>query len=152
MKALSIPKLELQAALLATRLEEEICKALTISINHVFKYIDSTTVLRWLHVPLNQPVFVANLVGQILEITTVDEWCHVDTGNNLADTGNRGIAAEALKDSSWIQGPSFLRTRDWPVCPIVKVVTKINIPLTILLISHQILSQTCHQLNPHQLA
>ena len=36
MKALSIPKLELQAALLATRLKEEILKGLTFRVTDIF--------------------------------------------------------------------------------------------------------------------
>ena len=127
MKAFSIPKLELQASLLATRLKIDIMKALSIPINDVFKWNDSTTVLQWLHSTAKQPVFVANRVGEILEVTTVHEWYHVDTENNPADTGTRGIAAEALKDSSWTQGPSFLRTSDWPFRPNVDVITKIKL-------------------------
>ena len=46
MKALSIPKLELQAALLATRLKNDIMTALTISINHVYMWTDITTALQ----------------------------------------------------------------------------------------------------------
>ena len=38
MKALYIPKLELQAFLLATRLKDDILKALTISIDHVYMW------------------------------------------------------------------------------------------------------------------
>ena len=49
MKALSIPKLELQAALLATRLKEEILKGLTFKVTDIFMWTDSTTVLQWLH-------------------------------------------------------------------------------------------------------
>ena len=29
-------------------------------------------------------------------------------GDNLADTGTRGILAECLEESSWVRGPSFL--------------------------------------------
>ena len=100
MKAISIPKLELQASLLATRLKIDIMKALLIPINDVFMWTDNTTVLQWLHSTAKQPLFVAIRVGEILEVTTVDEWYHVNTENNAADTGTRGIAAEALKDGS----------------------------------------------------
>ena len=62
-----------------------------------------------------------------MEVITVDQWYHVDTESNPADTGTRGIAAEALKDSSWTQGPSFLRISDWPFRPNVEVITKIKL-------------------------
>ena len=60
MKAISIPKLELQASLLATRLKIDIMKAFSIPINDVFMWTDSTNVLQWLHSTAKQPVFVAN--------------------------------------------------------------------------------------------
>ena len=49
MKALSIPKLKLQAALLPTRLKEEILKGFTFKVTDIFMWTDSTTVLQWLH-------------------------------------------------------------------------------------------------------
>ena len=45
MNALSIPKLELQAALLATRLKEEILKGLTFKVTDIFMWTDNTTAL-----------------------------------------------------------------------------------------------------------
>ena len=74
MKALSIPKLELQAALLATRLKEDVLKALTIPVsNTTFIGTDSTTVLQWLSSGSKQPTFVANRIEENLESTTVDQ-------------------------------------------------------------------------------
>ena len=124
MKALSIPKLELQAALLVTRLKDDILTALTVGINHVYMWTDSTTVLQWLNSTEKLPVFVANRVGEILESTTIDEWHHVLIGDNPADTGTREISLEALKDSSWVIGPSILRTTDWPFLPDERVSIK----------------------------
>ena len=49
MKALSIPKLELRAALLATRLKDDTLKARIVKINHVCMWTVSTTVLQWLN-------------------------------------------------------------------------------------------------------
>ena len=124
MKALSIPKLELQAALLATRLRDDILTALTLCINHVYMWTDKTTVLQWLNSTEKLPVFVANRVGEILESTFIDEWHQVLSGNSPADTGTRGISSEALKHSSWVIGPSILRTTDWPFIPDEGVINK----------------------------
>ena len=62
MKVLTVPKLELQAALLASRLREEICEALTIHIQRTFMWTNSATVLQWLNSIEKQPIFVANCV------------------------------------------------------------------------------------------
>ena len=73
MKALTIPTLELQAALLAARLKDGIHKAPTLTVKPTLMWTDSTTVLQWLHSLDNQPVFVANIVTEIFGLTTVDE-------------------------------------------------------------------------------
>ena len=127
MKALSIPKLEIQSALLATRLKDDILTARTVSLNHVYMWTDSTTVLQWLNYSEKLPVFVANRVGEILQLTTIDEWHHVLSGDSPADTVTRGISLEALKDSSWVIGPSILRTTDWPFTPDERVINKIRL-------------------------
>ena len=48
MKALSMPKIERQATLLATRSKYDILKALTFNIDHVYMWTVSTTFLQWL--------------------------------------------------------------------------------------------------------
>ena len=127
MKALSIPKLELQAALLATRLKQEILKGLTFKVTDIFMWTDSTNVLQWLHSCSKLPVFVGNRTGEILESTTTDQWHHILSGDNPADTGTRGISSEALKKSSWVIGPSILRTTDWPFKSDTRVIDKIRL-------------------------
>ena len=127
MNMLSNPKLELQAALLASRLKNDIEKALTLSISKVFMWTDSTTVLQLLKLTSKQPVFVANRVAEILESTSIDQWFHVLSGDNPADTGTRGIAADSLKQSSWVNGPSFLKTSDWPFNSSREVTDKIRL-------------------------
>ena len=125
MKALSIPKLELQPALLATRLKDDILTAPSVSINHVYMWTDSTQVLQWLNSSDKFTVFVANRVGEILESTTINEWHHILSGDSPADTGTRVISLEALKDSTRVIGPSILRTTDWPFIPDERVIKKI---------------------------
>ena len=117
MKALTIPKLELQASLLAARLREEVEKALTLEISKTFMWSDSTTVLQWIHSLDKQPVFVANRVAEILDLTTADEWNYVKSSENPADAGTRGLSAKTLLDSSWLKGPEFLKSSDWPFKP-----------------------------------
>ena len=117
MKALTIPKLELQASLLAARLRKVLENALTVRVDNTFMWTDSTTVLQWLHSLEKQPVFVTNRVAEILEPTTADEWNHVKSIDNPADAGTRGLSANSLRDSPWLKGPSFLRTHDWPFKP-----------------------------------
>ena len=105
MNALTIPKL--QAALLAARLRTQVQRMWT----------DSTTLLQWLHSLEKQPVFVANRVAEILELTTADEWYHVQSADNPADAGTRGLSAKALLQSSWLNGCEFLKTDQWPFKP-----------------------------------
>ena len=47
------------------------------------------------------------------------------SGDNPAETGTRGISSEALKDSSWVIGPSILSTTDWPFIPDERLINKI---------------------------
>ena len=127
MKTLTVPKLELQAALLAARLREEICKALTEPVQNTFMWTESTTVLQWLNSLDKQPIFVANRVSEILEGTSVDQWHHVASHANPADAGTRGMSSEALQKSSWLHGSQFLRTSDFPFQPNTYVVKNIKL-------------------------
>ena len=112
MKLLTVPKLELQAALPAARLCGDIHQALTRPTDNTFLWSDSTTVLQWLQSTAKQPIFIANTVCEILELTTIDKWNYVSSSDNPADAGSRGLSAEALKSSSWYLGPALLRSGD----------------------------------------
>ena len=119
MKASSIPKLEKQAALLASRLKNDILRALSIDLTRFFVGTDSTKVLQWLPSVDKLPTLVANRACEIKELATVDQWFHVNSGDNPADTGTRGISAE----NSWVAGPSFLLGNEWPFNPNLDVVS-----------------------------
>ena len=117
MKVMTVPKLELQAALLAARLKREIMQAITVSVNQVFMWTDSTTVIQWINSNEKQPIFVANRVCEILEYTSVDQWNHDATKDNPADAGTRGMSAEVLQLSSWVNGPHLLINSSFPFVP-----------------------------------
>ena len=126
MKVMTVPKLELQAALLAARLKQDICQALKVKVNRVFMWNDSTTVLQWLNSATKHPIFIANRVCEILEHTSVDEWNHVASSDNPADAGTRGMSAEVLQSSSRVRSPDFLRTKQFPFEPSTEVVNNVN--------------------------
>ena len=117
MNSLTIPNLELEAALLASRLKRHVEASLTLAIEKVYMWSDSSAVLQWLHSPEKQPVFVANRISEISDAPTGDEWAHLSSTNNPADVVTRGMSSDELKNSAWVNRPEFLRTEDWPFQP-----------------------------------
>ena len=117
MRHLSIPQLELQAAVMAVRLKEQIVKEHEMKINSCSFWSDSTTVLQWIHSShRKQQVFLANRVAEILDTTDVSQWKQVGGINNPADIGTRAINIEELKRSEWLTWPAWLKRpeSEWP--------------------------------------
>ena len=118
LKVISIPRLELQAAVLATRIARMIASEHKIKITRRLFWCDSKSVLQWIRKdPRDFKVFVANRLGEIRESTEISEWKWVPSKENAADDGTR-IAPESLNnDSRWFVGPPFLRKPEtqWPI-------------------------------------
>ena len=129
MKVMTVPKLELQAALLAAWLKRDICRDLKVQVDKVFMWTDSTTVLQWLNTMSKHPIFIANRVCEILEHTSVNEWNHVASCDNQADAGSRGMSAEVLQPSRWVLGQEFLKTKQLPFEPSNEVVRNIKLSI-----------------------
>ena len=110
MKPLTIPKLELHADDSSGRLRGEIRLTLTLPVERTIMWTDSTTLLQWLQTTEKLPVFVANRLAEILELTTTDEWNYARTteNENPADAGIRGLSANALSENHWLKGSDFL--------------------------------------------
>ena len=110
MRHLSIPRLELTAAVMGVRLKEQIVKEHKMRIQCCSFWLDSTTVLQWIHSShRRQQVFMANRVAEILDTTDVSQWRHVSGINNPADIGTRAIKIEELRRSEWLIGPAWLK-------------------------------------------
>ena len=60
-KVMTVPQLELPAALFATRWKQDICRALTLSINMLFMWTVSTTFLQLLNSTSKNPKFIVKL-------------------------------------------------------------------------------------------
>ncbi|KAJ8036637.1 hypothetical protein HOLleu_20672 [Holothuria leucospilota] len=117
LKRLTIPRLELQGAVLAARLSCTILEELTLKPVKVMFMIDSTIVLGWIQSNARgfKP-FVSARVGEIQTVTDPSQWFYVPSEHNIADDVSRGISVEQLK-GRWECGPEFLHTpeEEWPL-------------------------------------
>ena len=117
LKPMTMPRLELTAALVSTRVSEQIKKELPLEYHSKTFWTDSKVVLGYVKNESRRfQIFVANRVQEIQEKTSPEQWRYVDTTSNPADIASRGISANRLLNSAWIQGPEFLwKSRDqWP--------------------------------------
>ncbi|GFT73378.1 integrase catalytic domain-containing protein [Nephila pilipes] len=118
LKELTLPKLELMAALIASTLEKKLTK-LFPKIRKVFLWSNSIVVLHWFKGSAhNWKPFVAIRVTEIQRHTDPLDWRHCDEKINPADLITRGCHAEELLNSTkWFYGPLFLSLPDgkWPI-------------------------------------
>ncbi|XP_070527375.1 uncharacterized protein [Cardiocondyla obscurior] len=117
-KPLTVPRLELLAALLLSRLMSFVKSALNLSGVSCFCWSDSTITLSWLKSPpLRGNVFAVNRVSRIRELLPEAVWRHVLTSDNPADCASRGILGSTiLSHSLWWRGPAWLLQppSEWP--------------------------------------
>ncbi|XP_073731871.1 uncharacterized protein [Misgurnus anguillicaudatus] len=123
-KQMTIPRLELSAALIGAQVAKLLQTELTLNIDHVTLWSDSSTVLQWLKSDsCRYKVFVGTRVAEIQSLTDIDIWRYVNSGNNPADVITRG---QSLKDlilpCRWSNGPDFLHQPEscWPSLPAVE--------------------------------
>ena len=109
LKAVTVPRLELTAAVVSVKVSEQLRRELDMSISQELFWTDSQVVLGYIGNEVKRfHVFVANRVQQIQENSSFDQWMHVDTKQNPADEGSRGLHPGQLANSKWINGPTFL--------------------------------------------
>jgi len=118
-KPWSVPRLELAAAVLLSRLMEFVLNSLRLpSTTPCFCWTDSSVVLAWVtQHPAKWKTFVANRVVEIQSRVPRASWRHVSTDENPADCASRGILGGQLTSHElWWHGPSWLRLAkaDWP--------------------------------------
>ena len=116
LKPKSIPRKELQAAVLASKTVPTL-RAVWPNID-ITLWTDSQNCLAWIQSDSRQyNAYINNRISAILDHSVAEQWRWVDTANNPADIASRGMDLELLKESKlWWKGPKFLRERDieWP--------------------------------------
>lgn len=116
LKKLTIPRLELQGAVLASRLGKTILKESRLKFDKSVFFLDSKIVLAWICSETRRfKPFVSVRIGEIQDNSDPAQWRHVPGEQNVADDVSRGIPVESLA-GRWQHGPDFLRLpeSEWP--------------------------------------
>ena len=112
---LTIPKLELTASLIGTRLIRYLSNL--IKFDTIYLWSDSKVAISWITSDRDvKDVYIANRVAEVK--TLVNQYhvniMYVPTKDNPADHLSRGCSSKQLKSSNWLHGPSWLLAREFP--------------------------------------
>ncbi|XP_033127427.1 uncharacterized protein LOC117125136 [Anneissia japonica] len=113
-KLVTIPRLELMAAVLAATLDSTIRREIAFLFKETVYWSDSMIVLSYIRNESRRyKTFVANRVSKILSVSNKHQWRHVPSEENPADEGSRGT----YELGKWLTGPEFLPKDEsnWPV-------------------------------------
>ena len=117
-REISIPRLELTAAVISVKLSKIIREELDMTIDQVHYWTDSTSVLKCINNESKRfHTFESNRLTVIHNGSKPSEWKYVNRDDNPADDGSKGRKIDAmLKNDRWLKGPKFLWENDshWP--------------------------------------
>jgi len=124
-EAPTIPRLELNAALIGVHLARDFAKALGLDIkrfdidHRLFTFwSDSTISLFWIKTDRQKDIYVENRIHEIRNLSDPGQWRHCPGTINPADIASRGETDVAKLRSSklWWEGPDFLSLSEdqWP--------------------------------------
>ncbi|XP_032690711.1 uncharacterized protein LOC116853661 [Odontomachus brunneus] len=118
LRQISLPRLELCAAVMLVRLVSHTRRILTLTAAPVYLWSDSTVALGWIRGhPARWTTFVANRVAEVQQLLPDARWRHVASGDNPADCASRGLAPrDLMAHSLWWSGPDFLTSGTIPSC------------------------------------
>lgn len=117
LKPVSIPRLELQAAVMGAKLANKVVNTQRITVTSKIFWCDSKTVLQWLRMdPRRFQQFVMHRVGEILATTETTQWRWVPSKMNPADLATK--TQTVWEFPMWLNGPKFLHEDEstWPTC------------------------------------
>ncbi|XP_014667636.1 PREDICTED: uncharacterized protein LOC106809165 [Priapulus caudatus] len=120
LRAISIPRLELQSSVLAARLYATVMEEMSVKPDRAVFLSDSIIALSCIRGQSRQfKSFVANRVSEVQIQTDPSDWRRVKV--------SRGIAIDDL-EGEWRNGPAFLRLpeEEWPKCIFKAEINEIN--------------------------
>ncbi|XP_055523173.1 uncharacterized protein LOC129717329 [Wyeomyia smithii] len=106
----SVPRLELQAAVIGARLRKTIEDGHLVQVKRTNFWSDSSTVISWIKSDIRRyRQYVALRANEILSLSKTDEWWWLGTKINVSATPRSGYKGPNCKlDSRWMRGPAFL--------------------------------------------
>ncbi|XP_060745195.1 uncharacterized protein LOC132858752 [Tachysurus vachellii] len=106
---LTIPRLELCAAVLAVNMMETITAEIAVKFDEITFFTDSRVVLGYIYNEKRRfHVYVSNRVQRIRNSSNPEQWKYVSSEQNPADVATRPIAPTKLQETIWFSGPPFL--------------------------------------------
>ncbi|XP_066936508.1 uncharacterized protein [Clytia hemisphaerica] len=117
LKRLTLPRLELQGAVIAVRMKETIVDEIDVHFSSIRFWTDSSLNLQYINNESKRfKVFVANRVAEIRNHSKVDQWNFIPGKINPVDIATRGDIDDNEAIRCWFDGPDFLfkNKTDWP--------------------------------------
>ncbi|KAK7592939.1 hypothetical protein V9T40_007691 [Parthenolecanium corni] len=111
---ISIPRLELLAAVIAAKYTSYVEHSLQIQNMKKFLWGDSKCVISWVSSKKILPAFVEKSVQTIKDVG-FQSFSYVPTHQNPADVVSRGATVDTLSEQTWWNGPKWLADeKQWP--------------------------------------
>ena len=109
-ETLAIPRLELQAAAIATDMKSHIIEDSEIQPNSTYLWSDYKVVLNYIkNVDTNFESYIAHRINEILSNTDIKQWNYIPNSFNVADDATKCIDVANLQSNHrWFVGPDFL--------------------------------------------
>ena len=124
-KSQTIPRLELLAAVILTRLVIVVRESLLmLGDMELYYWTDSNVVLLWISSDQSYKQYVSSQIKEIHQNTNREDWHHCHGVLNPADTPSRGLRGSELPNRrTWWEGPQFLQhnNAEWPSTSITEV-------------------------------
>lgn len=108
----TLPRMELCAALLLSKLIDKVKNALSDKQLRILCWSDSKVALAWIQRDLHKSErYIANRVQEITKLVPLDDWLYVKSEENSADCATRGLLpSQLLNFTLWWSGPVWLKT------------------------------------------
>jgi hypothetical protein len=92
LKAITIPRMELTAAMVAVKFSKLVFKEIDMEINKTYFWTDNTSVLKYIaNKSARFHTFVVNRLAFIHEATSVQDCNYINSKQNPADCASRGM-------------------------------------------------------------